>query len=151
MDQLTSQKGLVIIELFAVIAILVVLMAVFIFSTQTYYDHIDNSHAISDIRAFDHEIAAFYLGNNRLPTALSEIPNGNKLDPWGNSYQYLDILSNLSSPLIRTKEGAAVNVYYDLYSKGKDGATSASIGATNSQDDIIRANSGKYIGLGENY
>jgi hypothetical protein len=44
-----------------------------------------------------------------------------------------------------------INCDYDLYSMGKDGKTAAPLTAKISQDDIIRANNGGYVGLVSNY
>ena len=44
-----------------------------------------------------------------------------------------------------------INCDYDLYSVGKDGKSEAPLTAKVSQDDIIRANNGGYVGLVSNY
>ena len=44
-----------------------------------------------------------------------------------------------------------LNSTYDLYSKGKDGASAGPLTAQSSGDDIIRANDGGYIGLASGY
>jgi len=44
-----------------------------------------------------------------------------------------------------------INCDYDLYSKGADGKSTAPLTAKISQDDIIRANNGGYVGLVSNY
>ena len=40
-----------------------------------------------------------------------------------------------------------VRPHFDLYSKGKDGASVSPLTAKMSRDDIVRAYNGKYIGL----
>jgi general secretion pathway protein G len=44
-----------------------------------------------------------------------------------------------------------LNSDYDLYSKGKDGESVPQIGDRRSQDDVLRANNGAYIGLASGY
>jgi general secretion pathway protein G len=44
-----------------------------------------------------------------------------------------------------------LNSSYDLFSAGKDGNWVAPITAAVSQDDIIRANDGAYVGLASEY
>jgi general secretion pathway protein G len=44
-----------------------------------------------------------------------------------------------------------LNTDYDLYSTGADGKTKAPLAAKDSQDDIIRANDGAYIGVAANF
>ncbi|MEW6683930.1 MAG: hypothetical protein AB1451_13595 [Nitrospirota bacterium] len=44
-----------------------------------------------------------------------------------------------------------LNSTYDLYSMGPDGDSKPPLKAKMSQDDIIRANDGQYIGLAADY
>ena len=44
-----------------------------------------------------------------------------------------------------------LNTDYDLYSLGADGKTSRLLSSPESQDDIIRANNGQFIGLASDY
>lgn len=44
-----------------------------------------------------------------------------------------------------------LNSDFDLYSMGKDGNTAKPITAKISQDDIIRANDGGFVGLARRY
>jgi len=44
-----------------------------------------------------------------------------------------------------------LNSDYDLYSDGQDGQTTAPITAQKSQDDIIRASDGAYVGLASQF
>ncbi|MDH4073829.1 MAG: prepilin-type cleavage/methylation domain-containing protein, partial [Gammaproteobacteria bacterium] len=44
-----------------------------------------------------------------------------------------------------------LNTDFDLYSAGADGESAGPLSATKSRDDIVRANNGAFIGLGENY
>ena len=44
-----------------------------------------------------------------------------------------------------------LNSDYDLYSKGKDGKSSSPITASDSQDDVIRASDGSYVGLASQF
>jgi general secretion pathway protein G len=44
-----------------------------------------------------------------------------------------------------------LNTDFDLFSTGKDGDTTGPLNARASRDDVVRANNGAFIGLGENY
>ncbi len=46
--------------------------------------------AVSDLKALQQEIELFRDARGRLPDCLDELPGGNRLDPWGNPYQYLN-------------------------------------------------------------
>jgi general secretion pathway protein G len=66
------------------------------------------------------------------------------VDPWGNPYQY----KKFSNDQMRKDRFAQdVNTDYDLYSKGRDKLTQASLTAEESHDDVIRGNNGLYKGL----
>ena len=51
----------------------------------------------------------------------------------------------------KDKNLVPVNNDFDLYSMGKDGASTPAFTAKMSQDDIVRANNGKYVGLVADY
>jgi general secretion pathway protein G len=76
------------------------------------------------------------------------------VDPWKNPYQFLRIdgagLKGLGA-LRKDKSLVPVNTDYDLYSTGKDGASQPPFTAKASEDDIVRANNGRYIGLADKY
>jgi len=44
-----------------------------------------------------------------------------------------------------------LNTDYDLYSMGPDGQTAKPLTSSKSQDDIVRANNGGFVGLGKDY
>ncbi|MFV2061167.1 MAG: prepilin-type cleavage/methylation domain-containing protein, partial [Gammaproteobacteria bacterium] len=44
-----------------------------------------------------------------------------------------------------------LNTDYDLYSRGKDGASTPPLSAPVSQDDVLRANNGGFIGLASKF
>jgi general secretion pathway protein G len=44
-----------------------------------------------------------------------------------------------------------LNSTFDLYSKGRDGQSQPPLTATASQDDIVRATDGNYVGLASRY
>jgi general secretion pathway protein G len=44
-----------------------------------------------------------------------------------------------------------INTDFDLYSMGKDGETVMPLTTPKSQDDIVRASNGAFVGLGSDY
>ncbi|MGI9262323.1 MAG: prepilin-type cleavage/methylation domain-containing protein, partial [Woeseiaceae bacterium] len=74
-------------------------------------------------------------------------------DPWGNDYQYLNIRAAGPGKGAFRKDGNLnpLNTDFDLYSMGADAASAGPLSAKNSRDDIVRANNGAFIGLGEDY
>ena len=88
------------------------------------------------------------------------------LDPWGEPYVYLLLSGGGGGGNGKGNGGGGgggngqarkdkflvpLNSDFDLYSKGKDGASVSPLTAKSSRDDIVRANDGGYIGLAEKY
>ena len=112
------------------------------------------SKAVGDIGTIAIEIGRFQLrNNNALPNSLAELGVDLPLDPWGQQYSYLNIV--VAGPgvggLRKDKNLNPLNTDFDLYSLGKDGDSKGPLNAKASRDDIVRANNGAYIGLGEDY
>jgi general secretion pathway protein G len=110
--------------------------------------------AIGDIGSIAVEIERFAVNNNdRLPNDLNELPMEISLDPWGNEYQYLNIRAAGGGVGGFRKDGNLnpLNTDFDLYSMGADGSSAGPLSAKKSRDDIVRANNGAFIGLGEDY
>jgi general secretion pathway protein G len=90
----------------------------------------------------------------RLPDSLAVIGHGSLLDPWGHPYQYLKIAGGDvkgKGKLRRDRFLNPLNADYDLYSMGPDGDTKTNLNAKESRDDIVRANSGAFIGTASDF
>ena len=112
------------------------------------------NRAIGDISALSIELDRFTVNNNdRLPMTRDELPMDVPLDPWGNEYQYLNIRAAGPGTGGLRKDGNLnpLNSDFDLYSMGADGESAGPLSASKSRDDIVRANNGAFIGLGEDY
>lgn len=82
-----------------------------------------------------------------LPATLADIGRGQLRDPWGRAYRYLPFTSKAAIGAARKNRSLVpINSDYDLYSIGPDGATAGPLTAKASQDDLIRANNGRFIG-----
>ncbi len=149
-------KGFTILELLIVISLISLIIGFTVASYQESNKRSQIQRAIEDIKEIELAIENFYMEfGHKYPADLLAIGANNKLDPWGKPYQYLDISSlpdrSLDSRVRKDKNLYPINSDYDLYSMGEDGKTAASLGATESQDDVVRANNGGYIGLGSEY
>ncbi len=110
--------------------------------------------AIGDVGSLSVEIERFRLHNNdRIPDTLDELSMDVPLDPWGRRYEFLNISAAGPGKGGLRKDGKLnpLNTDFDLYSRGKDGESKGPLSAKASRDDIVRANNGDYIGLGEDY
>lgn len=110
--------------------------------------------AIGDVGSIAVQIERFAVNNNdRLPANLNELLMDIPKDPWGNDYQYLNIRAAGpgNGPFRKDGNLNPINTDFDLYSMGADGASAGPLSAKKSRDDIVRANNGAFIGLGEDY
>lgn len=110
------------------------------------------ARAVGDIHAIGTGIIGYQIVNRQYPATLADIGYGANLDPWGNPYQYLDFANvKGKGPMRKDRFLVPINTYFDLYSMGKDGQSVAPLTAKASQDDIIWANDGDFVGLASDY
>ncbi len=141
-----TESGFSLIELMIVIALIGTLAAIAIPNYIEYREKAKIAAAIGDIRAMEKMIANFVLDNDRLPVSLAEIGMGGRRDPWGTPYQYQRVDGTPKGALRKDRFLVPVNSDYDLYSRGKDRGSVPPFTAEASQDDIVRASDGGYVG-----
>ena len=145
------------IEVMIVVAITGVLASISIPNFIKYREKARIEVAITEMRFIEKDIMNFAAEFGDLPDDLSEIGVGNVLilDPWGRPYNYL----RLQGGTTKGKKGKArkdhslvpINSDFDLYSVGRNGKSTPALTSVWSQDDLVRANNGGYIGLVSNY
>jgi general secretion pathway protein G len=146
-------RGFTLIEILIVIGIIGTLSAIAVPNYLKYKYNVKIVVAITDIRMIEKQISLFVFDNDgQLPDNLSDLTTiGTMNDPWGNPYQYLRIdgvpIGSVMKMARRDRMNAPVNDDYDLYSRGKDGANIQSFRPPVSQDDVVRAFEGRYVGL----
>ena len=147
-----DNRAFTLLELLIVMAIMITLAAMGI---PAFADAIEVAYvgrAMGDIRTLQTEITRYEVQLGKLPDTLQDVGVTDMLDPWGNPYEYLNF-DNVQGQGQKRKDKFQVplNSTYDLYSKGKDGASVSALTASSSQDDIVRANDGAYVGLASQY
>ncbi len=146
------EKGMTLLELVIVIAIIGILAAI---SVPYYYSYIDRARyvrVIENLRLIDLECIAFHIQFDRYPNTLAEIGLGGMTDPWENPYQYLNIATATGNGKLRKDHNnVPVNNDFDLYSMGRDGKSVSPFTAKASRDDIVRANDGNFFGRVSDY
>lgn len=139
----SGQAGMTLIELLAALAIASSLASIAIPKYHQFAETARSTKAIGDIQAMQTTLET----RDSLPDNLASTGQ-NLVDPWGNPYVYVKFPAG--TPRV-DRFGVQVNTTYDLYSVGPDGATSTSLNAGSSFDDVVRANDGGFIGLGGKY
>ncbi len=125
-------------------------------------DALTLTRAITDIKVLQTEITRFEVVLGKPPNSLDELGIRTFVDPWGNPYQYLSFANAAKDQHWGGSEGGTgkprkdrflvpLNSSYDLYSLGEDGESDEDLQADKSQDDVIRANDGMFIGLARQY
>ena len=144
--------GFTLIELMFVIAIVGILAGIGIPAYRSYLEKARITKAVTDMRVFEKEILAFKSANESFPESLDDIDRANMKDPWGNTYQYLNIETAENQGQMRKNRFLVpINTDFDLYSIGKDGKSKAPLTAKASHDDIVRGSNGRYIGIASEY
>ena len=124
-----KHAGFNLLELLIALSIVGTLAAISYPSYTEFVKKADGALAAADIESFAQAIERFYTAFNRFPDSLAEVGLHTMLDPWGNPYQYLRIYGaglKGKGKLRKDKSLVPVNSDYDLYSMGKDGASSSS-------------------------
>ena len=145
--------GFTIIELLITMAIVATLAGIAAPIFGTYVDKARSAKAVSDIRTtLEAGIMLYKVANDDvLPLSLADISRGGILDPWGRTYEYLNIAVAGTGKARKEYGTVPLNTDFDIYSVGKDGKSATPLTASMSRDDIIRANNGGYIGLASDY
>ena len=153
--QLTTRSrngdtGFTILELLVALVMLGILAAIAVPGYQIYNERARQSRALAELGELEIAVNEFLSANDaQLPVDLAAIGLGGKTDPWGNAWVYVNL--SLGGAPRTDLNGDPVNVEYDLYSAGPDGATALSLTNGASADDIIRASDGGFFGVVSDY
>jgi general secretion pathway protein G len=137
-----------------VIVVLSIIAILAMIGIQAYIGYMEKARVLTAVETIAQISAELsHYGNERgyYPQSLNEIGYGGITDPWGNSYQYLNLASARRGQMRKDRFLVPINTDFDLYSMGKDGESIPPLTAKKSRDDVIRANDGNYIGLAEGY
>jgi general secretion pathway protein G len=152
--RLRAPAGFSLLELMIVVVVVGLLATLAVPAYNGFIDKARIKSAIGDIGSLHIKLEEFRIKNNdQLPANLNELNIDVPLDPWGEPYEYLNIQAAGPGAGGLRKDGQLnpLNTDYDLYSLGADGSSSGPLSARASRDDIVRANNGAFIGLGEDY
>jgi general secretion pathway protein G len=147
--RLRRSLGFTVIELMTVVTVMGTLSLMAMARTKYTIEQARIAKAIGDIRALSSEVLGYQGAGQVLPNSLTDIDRAGLLDPWGQPYVYVNF-ANGGTP--RTDVfGVPLNTEFDVYSLGPDGASTLSLAAGASQDDVVRGSDGGFIGRASRY
>ena len=145
------RRGFTLIEILLALAIIGVLAVVAVPSYARYLERTRVAQASIDIVVISGKIKMYVLDNRTLPDTLAQV-RVSQVDPWGTPYVYQPFKTDDDYKKARKNRNLhPINSDFDLYSKGKDLDTKAPLTAKASQDDVLRANDGAFVGLASTY
>jgi general secretion pathway protein G len=144
--------GFTLIEMLIAMAIILTISAIAIPNLVAAIEDARIARAVSEVHMLEDEVTLYMAINEKYPDSLAAVGFGDLLDPWGHPYQYLNHATSKGKGQFRKDRFLVpLNSDYDLYSMGKDGKSVPPITAKASQDDIIRASNGSYVGLASQF
>jgi len=149
-----AQWAFTLLELLIAMAIAAALAAIAVPAYQKYMERLKVNQAVAEISSLSLDLEHYYGGQFTYPATLSGLGKTIPLDPWGHAYKYvpIDVTPRPSvGKILKDKSLHPVNSDFDLYSLGPDGRSSTQLSAGVSQDNIIRAGNGSYIGQASGY
>ena len=135
------------VELLIVIFIAAIVLWISVPAYQSYIERTRVVEAVSTVTEMSKSIRQYEFSKGVLPDSLADAGYGGRLDPWGFPYEYLNLRTSKGNGQARKdKSLKPLNSDFDLYSIGPDGQTSASLTASTSRDDVVRARDGGFVG-----
>ncbi|MDR3765234.1 MAG: prepilin-type N-terminal cleavage/methylation domain-containing protein [Acidobacteriota bacterium] len=146
------QAGFTIVELIIIMFIIMIISAMAVPALQSAIGAAKIGRAVADLRTIGNDALGYDAQYGSAPNNLTELGYDQNIDPWGHSYQYRNSTDGNGNGQLRVDRfDVAINTYFDLYSLGPDGLSASSLTSSQSQDDILWAGDGTFIGQDTNY
>jgi general secretion pathway protein G len=145
-------NGFTVVELLLTVAIILTIAAIAVPKYLAAMNQAKIAKAVVDLHTIGIAVQGYEVLNRQYPATLADVGYGQLLDPWRQPYQYLSFANtNGNGAMRKDRFLVPINTYFDLYSMGEDGKSVSPLTAKASQDDVIWANDGGFIGLASNY
>jgi general secretion pathway protein G len=153
--EIRVMNGFTLLELLTALVIVALLSGIAIPVYTSFTDKANMSRGLSDLANMQMSIQRFWSENMQYPDSLADAGLADMVDPWGKGYTYLRIEGNdfedIKNDVRKDKNLKPINTDYDLYSYGIDGGSNNTLSAKVSQDDLIRAANGSFIGMAKDF
>lgn len=151
-SRMRCSRAFTVLEISVGILIASLFYMTFVPATLSMIETAKSTTTNEEIKEFSEKIDSFLKDNGRLPDTLEEVFGEVPLDPWGNPYQYTNIVKAKGKGKLRKdKNLVPINTDYDFYSMGPDGESASPLTAAISQDDIVRGRNGAFFGVASEY
>ncbi len=153
-DTFSRTEGLTLLEMLVAVVILGIIASIAYPSYLDYEEKVKIEVSITEIALISGKLESYYTVHNAYPDSLAvlNLPPDVLIDEWGNPYEYLNIATAKGNGKLRKDHSLVpINTDFDLYSKGKDGASASPLTSNLSRDDMVRAQNGAFIGLAADY
>ena len=145
-------RGYTLFEIVVVLAIGGIVFSLALPALQSYIDRTRVAQAITDITQMQLVIKQYSKTKGAFPDSLADVSLDTRIDPWGNPYQYFNLVTAKGNGGARKdKKLNPINSDYDLYSMGADGQSKSQLTNAVSRDDVVRARDGGFIGLASDF
>jgi len=144
------QSGVTLLELVVAMMAVMVLMSIAVPAYNGYVTRARVAVAVGEIGTISLQLYRWQLSTRSFPATLAAA-GLDANDPWGNPYQYLPVAGAKRGDLRKDRNLVPINTDFDLYSMGPDGKSVGPLTAAFSQDDVVRANDGSFIGVAKDY
>lgn len=146
------RAGFTLLELMIAVAVVALLAMIAVAGYTAVIERQRVAKATAEITELSLRIERFYSRGFEYPESLEDIGAGAMADPWGNAYHYTLLVGAKGKGSARKDHRLnPLNPDYDLFSAGKNGVFKTQISQKDSEDDVIRARGGAYVGLAAEY
>ena len=147
-------RGFTLLEIAIAGAVVGLLAAIAVPSYSHIMQRQKVEQAARDLTKIAQQIERYRTLHFAVPENLSDLGTGTPQDPWGHDYEYLNFASpapGVNGKIRKDHNLHPLNSEFDLYSVGADGSSVAPLTASSSQDDVIWARDGSFVGLASDY
>lgn len=147
--------GFTLLEMMFAVAVLIILAAIAIPAYRGFVERATIRSCVNDLLTISMALERYRtMHGTRLPDSLDELPDIPRVDPWGYDYRYLNFDSG--APGVKGKIRKDHNLHplnseFDLYSVGPDGKSVPPLTGKPSQDDIVFARDGGFVGVARDF